>query len=257
MAPEDEYPYFVQMRGQSLCGGVLVAPRLAISAAHCFDASDSIVVMGTGDKIDIIDKIAHPNYVPGTYAWDIMLMHLESSDDEDDMVYVNLNSDPSVPSIGQSLTAIGMGIVGFHDESFVLPSTLQETQLLAVDMETCRFQYQAGEAEILAEGLVPQNVTDDQLCANAMGVGVCSGDSGSPLILKGDKPSKDTLIGTVAWTRGGCANNAFPDVFSSVSFFHSWIVETACDLSDNTPFDCDNLPTSSPSAAPTQSPTEK
>jgi hypothetical protein len=48
-----------------------------------------------------------------------------------------------------------------------IPSTLPETQRMAVDIETCRFQNKDGEADLTTEAAVPQNVTDDQLCAVA------------------------------------------------------------------------------------------
>jgi hypothetical protein len=48
-----------------------------------------------------------------------------------------------------------------------IPSTWPENQRMAVDIETCWFQNKDGEADLTTEGAVPQNVTDDQLCAVA------------------------------------------------------------------------------------------
>ena len=34
---DNRYPYFVSMRGVGICGGVLITPSIAISAAHVSD----------------------------------------------------------------------------------------------------------------------------------------------------------------------------------------------------------------------------
>ena len=56
------------------------------------------------------------------------------------------------------------------------------------------------------------------------------GDSGGPLILKGNSSEEDILVGTVSWA-DGCADPRFPDVYSRISYFASWIVEQVCELS--------------------------
>jgi hypothetical protein len=50
------------------------------------------------------------------------------------------------------------------------------------------------------------------------------------LLLKGDGPEDDVIVGTVSWGRG-CANNYYPTVFSSMSFSYHWLLLEACRLS--------------------------
>jgi secreted trypsin-like serine protease len=107
-----------------------------------------------------------------------------------------------------------------------------------VDKATCEFQYDSGIPSLLAQDLPVRYIADDQICAS---VGVCSGDSGGPLIRKSKSNNNnedDVLVGIVSWTRGGCDDLAFPDVFTSISYHYDWIVKTACDLSKDVPYDC-------------------
>ena len=56
------------------------------------------------------------------------------------------------------------------------------------------------------------------------------GDSGGPLILKGNSSDEDILLGIVSWGEG-CADPRYPDVYSRISYFASWIIEQVCELS--------------------------
>lgn len=65
---------------------------------------------------------------------------------------------------------------------------------------------------------------DSQICAGLPegGKGQCSGDSGGPLLLIGS----DTQVGIVSWSIKPCARPPFPGVFTEVSAYVDWIVET-------------------------------
>jgi len=57
-----------------------------------------------------------------------------------------------------------------------------------------------------------------------------AGDSGGPLIIKGNSPTEDVLVGTVAWGIG-CADARYPGVYSRTSAFIAWIFDQVCQLS--------------------------
>ncbi|MGX7826557.1 trypsin-like serine protease [Actinokineospora sp. 24-640] len=69
------------------------------------------------------------------------------------------------------------------------------------------------------------------LCAGGgVGVGVCSGDSGGPLIKR--KPSGAKIqVGIVSFGKGACADGD-PDGYVQVSFFSQEILAAAENLSD-------------------------
>ena len=75
------------------------------------------------------------------------------------------------------------------------------------------------------------------------------------MIIPGATHADDELIGTVAWGRG-CADANFPGVYSRISYFYDWIVETACANSNDVPsyFNCPAAPTDPPTPEPTESP---
>lgn len=58
------------------------------------------------------------------------------------------------------------------------------------------------------------------------GKGQCSGDSGGPLIING------TQVGIVSWSRKPCTKPPYPGVFTEVSAYVGWILETVLDAED-------------------------
>ena len=67
-------------------------------------------------------------------------------------------------------------------------------------------------------------------------------DSGAPVIVAGDNPDDDLLVG-LGSTGVGCADNVFPSIQARVSAGMDWIQQQVCELSANPPsgFDCIGL----------------
>lgn len=59
------------------------------------------------------------------------------------------------------------------------------------------------------------------------GKGQCSGDSGGPLIFN------NTQVGIVSWSRKPCTKPPYPGVFTEVSAYAGWILETIIDAEDD------------------------
>ena len=78
-----------------------------------------------------------------------------------------------------------------------LSDELLEVDLEYVESDTCDKMH-GGNDEI----------TDDMLCAAGKGDS-CGGDSGGPLIRKGNSIEEDSLVALVSWGRG-CADPDFP-----------------------------------------------
>ena len=99
---------------------------------------------------------------------------------------------------GTKMTVMGFGDLGGNGGGRLQLSTeLMETEVAYVDPGTC------------AKAHSPDPITADMLCASEPGTDACYGDSGSPLILKGDSITDDSLVGLVSWGRG-CADPDYP-----------------------------------------------
>jgi len=217
------YPYFSLMYGRSLCGGVLIGPRLVLSAAHCEDASTQFRIgafenPNDGEKVNIRSTIVHPDYDVSRFDNDIIIFQLET---DVNLPYIQLGSDYVRDG---SYTVIGFGDTD-KGQDLVLSSTLQEVELEYVDSDKCDDGH--GDRD---------EVKEDMLCAAGKNKDSCIGDSGGPLIKKGANSYDDTLVGLVSWGRG-CAEDGVPGVYSRISYFYDWIVETVCDnYADDAPY---------------------
>jgi trypsin len=116
-AIENRYPYAVLVLDPFLssCGGSLIARDVVLTAAHC-TTNMSHSVLGRHDVNDddgmvfaASRVIPHPRYNPVTTDHDFMLMFLKVNSAADDIVTIKLNSNPMIPSVGQTLTVMGWG----------------------------------------------------------------------------------------------------------------------------------------------------
>eukprot|EP00535_Pseudo-nitzschia_heimii_P009512 CAMPEP_0197184460 /NCGR_PEP_ID=MMETSP1423-20130617/9936_1 /TAXON_ID=476441 /ORGANISM="Pseudo-nitzschia heimii, Strain UNC1101" /LENGTH=551 /DNA_ID=CAMNT_0042635273 /DNA_START=86 /DNA_END=1741 /DNA_ORIENTATION=+ len=212
---EPRYPYFSLMYGRSLCGGVLIAPRLVLGAAHCEDAADLFRIglfedIHDGQYVDIRSTIRHPSYEKSSLSYDIMIYELEEVADFD---YVVLDRDRIS---GGTFTVLGFGDTN-KESPLELSEALQEVELDYVDNEACDEGHgHTGE------------VTEDMMCVGGDDKDSCIGDSGGPLIKRGSSMEEDRLVGLVSWGRG-CAEKGVPGVYARISYFYDWILKTVCE----------------------------
>lgn len=217
---DNRYPYFAAMRETGICGGVLISPSIVLTAAHCEPTSNTVRIGMESldqrpDSISIAEKVIHPLYGSMGYSYDAMLMKLDSPSDAQ---YIMLNLDANVPVADQELWVLGFGDTAASDMEQVLPTVLNEVDVQYITQSDCATAY--------GDNLVQ----DDMMCAASNGKDACAGDSGGPLIIKGNSPAEDVLVGTVAWGVG-CADARYPGVYSRTSYFLTWIIEQVCLLS--------------------------
>ena len=228
LADPNEYAAFVHGTNGELCGGSLIHPDVALSAAHCAAAfggdylilgSNNVYGLDGAPLIPIASVYPHPAYTPGTEENDIMLIKLGQP--VLSVPVIPLNDDPSLPVEGQILRVMGFGRVVENGD---ISEELLEVDLEFVSMPTCQQQ-------------LPELVFEQShICAGGSELGgkdSCEGDSGSPLL------DAETGVQFGLVTFGvGCARANTPGVYTNVQYYLDWIQEFICEHSSIKPDYC-------------------
>ncbi|KAM6446708.1 suppressor of tumorigenicity 14 protein homolog isoform 2-T2 [Liasis olivaceus] len=210
-----------------ICGASVISNRWLVSAAHCFQDSESTrysiasswtAYMG----IKIINKhsnnqavmrsikriILHPNYDQYVSDYDIALLEMETPVFFTELVQpICLLSSPRVFIYGTVCYVTGWGAV---KENSQLTKILQEAKVKIINQSVCNKLYD-------------YLITSQMLCAGNLngGIDACQGDSGGPLACLG-KGNRWYLKGIVSWGEG-CARRNRPGVYTKVTAFYEWI----------------------------------
>ena len=185
----------------------------------------------TGLYRTIEQQVSHPLYdgTSGVQDYDFMLLKLHTSAlvDPDSQrptgaALMELNRDPTIPSVGDTLVAMGFG----KTDPNLTPTSpvLNEVEIQAFEDATCLEQY--GSDDFVAHLM---------FCAGVEGGGkdTCQGDSGGPIVHE----ATGTQVGAVSFGVG-CAQANYAGVNSRVSSVTEWIDHQICNLSDNPPARC-------------------
>ncbi|XP_063545579.1 serine protease 27-like [Cydia strobilella] len=218
------------------CGGAVIAERLVLSAAHCFDKHPLQVerirlVMGE-HRLNIQDKhehrflvekvVPHPEFrKDGPHSNDIALILVARSN------HVQFNShvrpiclpDAGAESAGRWCAVTGWGYQTESTESFA--PVLRAAAVPVLDLATCRKDQILGGRQ--------QAILDSMICAGILsgGADACKGDSGGPLACT--QGGRWQLHGVVSWG-SGCGRRARPGVYTRVAAYVDWITRTASAL---------------------------
>ncbi|EFB20661.1 hypothetical protein PANDA_006388, partial [Ailuropoda melanoleuca] len=210
-APPGAWPWLVrlQLGGQPLCGGVLVAASWVLTAAHCFAGLSEL---GTPRFTDTAPP-PPPQFDPRTFHNDLALVQLWTPVSRAGAVRpVCLPQGPREPPAGTACAIAGWGAL-FEDGPEA--ETVREARVPLLSADTCK------------RALGPELHPSSMLCAGylAGGIDSCQGDSGGPLTCSESGPHpREVLYGVTSWG-DGCGEPGKPGVYTRVAVFKDWLQE--------------------------------
>ncbi|GAB1867485.1 Chymotrypsin-1-like [Camponotus japonicus] len=213
-APIGKYPYQISFRlfDSHTCGGSIIDNSNVLTAAHCVDGMGSLLSYATihagtnylnqsGDSYAVKSVTINKNYNSALIINDIALIHLATPIKYNTVVQpIKLaTSDKNLE--GKPCTLSGWGTTRLGGSA---PNNLQEIDLIIYPQQQCKSEH--------------SNLIYSHICTlTKAGEGACHGDSGGPLVANGSQ------VGIVSFGRP-CAVG-YPDVYTRVSSFISWINE--------------------------------
>ncbi|CAD7686783.1 unnamed protein product [Nyctereutes procyonoides] len=224
-APPGAWPWLVrlQLGGQPLCGGVLVAASWVLTAAHCFAGAPNellwTVTLAEGprgeqaEEVPVNRILPHPKFDPRTFHNDLALVQLWTPVSRAGAVRpVCLPQGPREPPAGTACAIAGWGAL-FEDGPEA--EAVREARVPLLSADTCK------------RALGPELHPSSMLCAGylAGGIDSCQGDSGGPLTCSEPGPQpREVLYGVTSWG-DGCGEPGKPGVYTRVAVFRDWLQE--------------------------------
>jgi hypothetical protein len=238
-ADEGEWPWQValQVDGDTVCGGALLALDAVVTAAHCVDGIDDddlSVLAGSveedeGDERSPASVVVHDGYDRSTTQHDIAVLVLESPYEASATIRPVTVPDRSTSAAmtagGEVATVTGFGAT---TEDGVVSPVLREAEVPVIADTVCTARYADDGDEVFGA---------TQVCAghDRGHVDACFGDSGGPLVLPVEDEGSWVLVGLVSWG-AGCGRALRPTVYTEVAAYAGWLAEVGVVGADGTRF---------------------
>lgn len=251
-APTGVYPFTVALFRDRVtvlnfwCGGTLITKNVVLSAAHCFynslndtrylarvggvnisEANTNPFVQGA-----VVRIIIHPDYNERQHYADVALLVLDRS------VRVSTLKLPfaCLPDEDADPTEAYGTVLGWGHDNFGgrLQTHLQEARIPIISTDVCNTAYRSLGSY---DREFPKGINHDFICAGNItdgGVDACQQDSGGPLITNTTDGRRTyyELVGIVSFGVS-CGSARYPGVYTRVSTFRNWIIDTMADVVDD------------------------
>jgi trypsin len=208
-------------RDEKICSGVMYSSSLVITAAHCIEGNGNIVVIAgqnsdgdRGETLSIYKWEVHPRYSSQNFQNDIAVGFLNFSSRFAKDVQLNFNTK----FIKNSTRLYGWGI-NQNDIDTGKPMSIKQNDYSS----SAKKYFKSFNAKtMVAAGYY--NSTEKTFG------GACHGDSGGPLISQSGNSL--SLIGIVSYGSAKGCNVNVPTVYTRVSYYSSFILESLTKMID-------------------------
>lgn len=177
----------------------LIAPDVVLTAGHCHGYFSQIRVgiydvksqLQSYQAFSAIRVHFNPRFDEQFFRYDFLVLRLNGTVSNIDPVV--LNSDHSIPTVGEELTVVGWGLTDTSNSNSY-PDALREVAVDYITNNAC------ANTESNGQKLYQGYIFDEMICAAAPGKDACSGDSGGPLLQTGSQANQDIQVGVVSRT---------------------------------------------------------